>query len=153
MHTFKKRAFISILVTLLGLTTLSHAAATGDKTSKEEIKQETAQLLHSLKSYSIEQRDEAVRETEAALKNLDRRIDALEAHIDKGWDKMDKVAREKARESLKALRTQRTQVAEWYGRLKNSAGASWGHIKEGFSDAYRAFGKAWEQAENEFGSQ
>jgi hypothetical protein len=38
---------------------------------------------------------------------MDKRIGALEAHVDERWDKMDKDTRKKTRDSLKALRKQR----------------------------------------------
>jgi len=88
----------------------------------------------------------------AALDNFDKRIDALETRIDSDWDKMDRAAREKIRASLSALRKQRAQAAEWYGNLKSSSADAWGHMKKGFSDAYRALSDAWEKSEKEFGS-
>ena len=65
---------------------------------------------------------------------------------------MDAAAREKARARLKELRSQRTQVAEWYGSLKSSSGDAWEHMKEGFSDAYTALHDAWEKAAKDFSS-
>jgi len=69
------------------------------------------------------------------LDKLDKRIDALEVHVDESWDKMDKDTRKKARDSLKALRKQRNQVAEWYGSLKSSTENAWEHMKQGSSYA------------------
>jgi hypothetical protein len=81
---------------------------------------------------------------------LDAHIDALEARIDKGWDKMSKTAREEARSTLKALRSQRVKAAEWYGGMKNSSIEAWEHMKQGFSDAYKSLQSAWEKAEVAF---
>jgi len=140
------------LIGMLGITPLCYAETSNEKTSIEEIKQETQDLLQALKAYTVDQRDEAIHETKAALNNLDKRIDALETRVDERWDKMDKAAREKARASLKELRKQRTQVAEWYSSLKSSTVDAWEHMKKGFSDAYRALHDAWEKSEKEFGS-
>ena len=85
-----------------------------------------------------------------ALNKLDKRIDALEAKIDKNWDKLNETARMYARENLKALRKQRNQVAEWYGSMKTSSDDAWDHMKNGFSDAYKALADAWEKSEKEF---
>jgi len=136
----------------LGLATVGNTATDGDNTSAAEVKQETEKLLKDLKSYTVEQRDQAVRETRQALAKLDRRIDALESRIDKNWDKMDRATRESARASLKALHRQRTEVAEWYGSMKSSSGEAWGHMKKGFSDAYGSLQNAWEKSEKEFES-
>jgi DNA repair exonuclease SbcCD ATPase subunit len=144
--------WVFMLIGTLGITPLCYAETSSDKTSIEKVEQETQDLLRTLNAYTVDQRDEAIHKTKAALDNLDKRIDALEARIDEDWDKMDKAAREKARASLKALRKQRTQVAESYANLKNSFGDAWDHMKKGFSDAYKALNDAWEKSEREFGS-
>jgi len=149
---FERRPLVAwalILVGLVAVPPLCHADPSDDKTSIGDVKQETKELLQTLKAYSVDQRDEAIAKTKAALDDLDKRIDALEARIDRNWDKMDAAAREKARANLKALREQRTKVAEWYGRLKSSSVDAWEHVKKGFSDAYRALDDAWEKSEKE----
>ena len=139
-------------IAILGITPPIYAATSTDKTSTEEVKQETQNFLQTLKAYTADQKDEAIRKARTALDNLDKRIDALEARVDESWDKLNKDSRQKARDSLKALRKQRNQVAEWYGVLKSSTGSAWEHMKKGFSDAYKALGDAWEKSEKEFGS-
>lgn len=128
----------------------SFAQADNDKTTMQDVKQETQELISALKGYSIDQRDEAIQKTEQALKNLDKRIDAFEARIDKNWDQMSKAVRDKTRANLKALRKQRTDLAERYGSWKHSSADAWEHMKQGFSDAYQAVEDAWEKAESEF---
>jgi len=142
--------FTFMLIAVLGIALPGYAETSSEKTSIEEVKQETQDLIQTLKAYSADQRDEAIQETRSALKNLDKRIDALETSIDNNWDNMNKAAREKARNSLKALRKQRTKVAEWYGSLKSSSVDAWEHMKKGFSDAYNALYDAWEKSEKEF---
>lgn len=114
-------AFAYLLISMLGITPPCYAETSSNQTSIEEVKQETQDLIQALKAYSADQRDEAIQQTKGALDNLDERIDALETRIHNNWDKMDKAARQRARASLKALRKQRTQVAEWYGSLKSSS--------------------------------
>lgn len=152
---FKKTSYCALmfmLYTLNGIAPLCYAETARGKASIEEVKKETQDLIQAVKGYTAEQRYEAIQKTKAALDNLDKRIDALETRIDTDWDKLDNAAREKARASLRVLRKQRTQAAEWYGSLKNSSADAWGHIKKGFSDAYKALYDAWEKSEKEFGS-
>jgi len=148
---------IVLLIALFGIAPLSHAATstekTSEKTSIQEVKQETQELLQTIKSYTADQRDEAIQKTKSALENLDKRIDSLETRIDNNWDNMNKAAREKARANLKALREQRIKVAEWYGSLKSSSADAWKHMKKGFSDAYQALYNAWEKSEQAFRSE
>jgi len=145
-------ASISIVIALLAISPLSYASPTSDKTSIEEVKKETSDLIQTLKSYTANQRDEAIRKTKSALDDMDERIKALQAHINNDWDKMDKETRKKSQAGLKALREQRTRVGEWYERLKNSSVDAWGHMKKGFSDAYGSLYDAWEKSEKEFGA-
>ncbi|MEE4357885.1 MAG: hypothetical protein V2I97_15565 [Desulfococcaceae bacterium] len=157
----KSKICAMMLIGILGLTPLCYAQTenTGTSaeevttgTSIEEVKKETQDLLRTIGSYSADKRDEAVQKAKDGMNKLDKRIDALEAEIDKNWDKMNDAARRKARENLKALRKQRNQVAEWYGSMKTSSADAWEHMKKGFSDAYKALEDAWEKSEKEFNS-
>ena len=150
-----RQALLVVVFTVIGVLVNAppgHAGASDDRASIEDVKKQTQELLQTLKAYTADQRDEAVQKTKAALDDLDKRIDALEAQVDADWDKMDSAAREKARANLKALREQRTRVAEWYGQLKSSSVDAWQDVKKGFSDAYRALDEAWEKAEKDFKS-
>ena len=141
-----------MLVGLLGLTPVCYAQTADTNTSIEKVKQETQDLLQAIGSYTADKRDEAVQKAKDGLNKLDKRIDTLEARVDKNWDKMNEAARKQARENLKALRKQRNEVAEWYGSMKASSANAWEHMKKGFSDAYKALQDAWEKSEKEFNS-
>lgn len=152
----KRFVIAAALLAGLGLASGHAADSQTEDTSAQpqdsaaEVRRETAELLQALKSYGAEQRDEALEKSRAALDQIDRRIDALETRMLEQWDEMDEAARARTRESLQALREQRTRVAEWYGSLKSGSVNAWGHIKQGFSNAYRAMHDAWEESEQEF---
>jgi len=116
-----------------------------DTTSIKEVKKEVQDLVQALENYTVVQREEAVESTKTALDKLDKEIDSLETKIDNDWDKMNKAAREKSRSNLKALHKQRTEVAEWYGRLENSSADAWEDMKKGFSDSYKNLQDAWNE--------
>ncbi|MFD2110382.1 hypothetical protein [Thiorhodococcus fuscus] len=150
----------ALFLALFMLTAMSQAATTDDATTSdvqtppaEAVKQNTQDLLKSLKAYGADQREEAVEATKAALDAADKRIDALQTRLDDNWDSMSEAAREKAQASMKALRKQRTQVAEWYGSLKTSSDSAWDEMKEGFSQAYQALAEAWDDAVKTFDSE
>ena len=148
---FQSASLFSVIV-MFGISSISCTQSSTDKTTANEVKQETQEAIQALKAYSVDQRDEAVKKTKAALDKLDSRIDALETRVDNNWDNMNAAARKKYRTALKSLRKQRTQLAEWYGGMKNSSADAWEDIKKGVSDAYTAFSDAWEKAEADFGS-
>ncbi len=132
---------------LLGIAPLSHAAQNeSNKTSAKEVRQEVGDAVEAIKNYSADKRDEAAAKAQAALDALDTRIDAIEKRIEKNWAKMDQAARERAHDTLSALRKQRVEVAEWYGGLKNSTANSWEHVKRGFSDSYKMLKSSLEKA-------
>ena len=141
------RLIISVIIPLLVMASPGFSAAAAEATSAENIKQETAELLEALKAYGTEQRDAAVEQSRVALENLDQRIDALEIQMLEQWDEMDQATRDRTRDSLQALREQRTNVAEWYGSLKSSSADAWGHIKQGFSEAYQTLNENWQKSE------
>jgi septal ring factor EnvC (AmiA/AmiB activator) len=142
-----------MLIGILGVTPLCYAQTEKANTSIEDVKKESQDLLQTIGSYTADQRDEAVEKAKQGLDRLDRRIDTLEARIDKNWDKRNAATRKEARENLKALRKQRNQVAEWYGSMKTSSADAWKHMKKGFSDAYKDLEDAWEKSEKEFSSE
>ncbi len=154
MKINKSYLAVPILVgaTAFSLTLLQQAIASSHKTSIKEVKQETRELAETLKDYSAEQRDKAIKETRKALDDIDKSIASLEDGIDRDWDKMNKAARREARQSLKELRRQRNKVAEWYGSMKNSSVEAWEHMKEGFSDAYGELYDAWKLSTEQFKS-
>jgi hypothetical protein len=135
-----------------GIAPAQAALSPDDKASIDEVKKETRELMNAVKSYSAEQRDQAIQEIEIAIIRLDNRIDALQARIDNRWDDMTQPAREQARDSIRAMQKQRVKLAEWYGNLKGSSSSAWADIKRGFSKAYGDINKAWEKALNDFGS-
>ena len=140
-----------ILSVMLGTASLAFAATVDEKTTIEDVRQETRDLIQSLKSYTVDQRSKAIQEVELAILRLDNRIDDLESRIDRGWDNMTTSAREEARAALRDLRRQRVQLAEAIGGLKNSTANAWTDLKQGFSKAYENINRSWEKALREFG--
>lgn len=153
MKTAKTSRYLSLffLVALLVMPPLCAAATASDKTSMEDVKKESRELLQSLKGYTAAQRDEATARINATLDHIDQRIVALEAKISSNKEKMDAAAREKSQASLAELRRERAKVAELYGSLKSSSVDAWEEVKRVFSDAYVSLDNAWEKSEIEFG--
>ena len=116
----------------------------------ENIKQETADAVRAIKNYSIKQKGKAVKDVERLLENTDDRLDLVQKKLDKKWDKMDQASREKARETLTALRKTRNRLSEWYGELKNSSANAWDQTKKGFVESYESLSRAVDRVESEF---
>jgi predicted phage tail protein len=142
-------AFVSVVFIQGSFTSQSSA---GQKTTAKAVKSEITDAAETIKDYSIVQRDQAVQDIKSILEDLDARIDKLENRIDDNWDQMSEAMRRETRDSLRMLRQQRNEVAEWYGGLQHSSADAWDDLKKGFSDAYTALTDAWKQAEKQFNS-
>ena len=151
----KEGALVFALAIFFGITSMSFADQTSaatdtDKTATEKIREEGTDVARTIKSYTVKQRDEAVRKAKEALADIDTRIDRMESRFDKKWNQMDESARVKARATMRSLRHQRTEVAEWYGSLKHSSAAAWKDVKKGFSKSYEDLKAAFMKAEREY---
>ena len=139
-----KIAVLTLVVALLlAGAPMSFAA---DKTAGQKI-DETAQ---SIKNYSAEQRDDALKSAKKVLADADARIDHFESEVSKNWDKMNASARKHAQETLKAMRRQRQDLSQSYGELKRSSAKAWEEVKGGFSKSYDALRHSFSKAAKEF---
>lgn len=121
-----------------------------NKTTSEDVKRETTEAIQSIKSYSIKQKDQAVKKVEQILNRTDDRLDRLQRNLDNEWDEMDQASREKARETFTALRKMRNHLSEWYGGLKNSSANAWDQTKKGFVEGYESLSRTADKVENKF---
>jgi hypothetical protein len=123
-----------------------------NKATTKDVKQETLEAIEAIKKYSIEKKDKAVREVKVVLEDLDARIDRMQIRLEKKWDEMDQASREKAANTIQALRKKRNELSEWYGGLKHSSADAWEEVKNGFVKGYEALANAFDKAENELSS-
>ena len=139
----KISALTLVVALLLAGAPMSFAA---DKTAGQKI-DETAQ---SIKNYSAEQRDDALKSAKTVLADADARIDHFESEVNKNWDKMNASARKHAQETLRAMRQQRQDLSQSYGELKRSSAKAWDEVKGGFSKSYDALRDSFSKAAKEF---
>jgi thioesterase domain-containing protein len=135
-----------MLVGILGMSTFCYAETESNKPSIETVKKETQNLLKSIRSYSVDKKDEAVQKAKEGLSKLDKMIASQQGKLDKNWDNMNEAAREQAAENLTALREQRDQVSTWYSSMKTSSVDTWQRMKKGYSDGYNALEESWEES-------
>ena len=140
-----------IFFSIFSVTLFCFSETPKEKTTAKNVTEEVKDAAKTIKDYSADQRDEAVKKVKTELDILDEKIDNLEKKIDEKWNEMDKTARQKARETLKDLREKREKVAEWYGGLKHGSKEAWEETKKGFSNSYKKLQRTWEKAKNEFG--
>jgi predicted RNase H-like nuclease (RuvC/YqgF family) len=119
-----------------------------DKTTSEEVADKVA--AETIRHYSVDQRDEAVKKAKEILDDLDARMDRMNSQLNDQWERMDQRARQEMKTSLAALRRQRNEVFEWYGGLKHSSVNAWEDVKQGFLHSYQNLRHGFAKARREY---
>lgn len=110
------------------------------------------ETMETLKSYTVEQRDKALKAGRRTLDAMDQRIEKMEAWTKENWSSLSEEAREKRTETLNAMRRQRNEAAEWYGAMKHGSSEGWDRVKQGFITSYDKLQKAYGDAVDWFQS-
>ncbi len=146
-----RRTTLTIAATALAIAfAAAPQLSMADETTAKDVGKKLDEAGTAIKDYSVEQRDEAVKNARAALDDLDAKINRLAADIDSKWEKLDASARKKAYESMDKLRKERNDAAEWMGALKHSSKEAWGEVKNGFAKSYEALSNSFSKAKEEF---
>ena len=144
---------ISVLILALSGIGVGSALASShqdDETTATEVKEEAMETYNALKSFTLEQRDEAMTAAKEKLTKLDSRIDELQASLDQNWQEMSEASRKKTRQTLNLLHKQRENVAEWLGGMRHSSSEAWEDVKKGFADSYDRLEEAFDDAKSHF---
>ncbi|MET0067222.1 MAG: hypothetical protein ABW076_12825 [Candidatus Thiodiazotropha sp.] len=150
MNPMKQWLATMAVIFLLAAAAAAAAGAEDQPVSGETIKQQTYELLGSLKDYTLQQKDDLMEALEQGMDDLDERIDLLQERIDGHWESMSESARDQADATLSALRRQRIRLQEAYQRLLDGSGPAWEQLKEGFGQAYEDVNHSWEKAMQEY---
>jgi hypothetical protein len=120
----------------LALAMASQLSLADDKTTAKEVGKKVEDTGKAIGSYTIAQRDEAIKVAQKALKDMDAQLNRMEKKVGAEWDKMDAEARKDAHATMGALRKQRNDTAEWLAKLQKSSAESWDEVKAGFVKSY-----------------
>jgi len=146
----RKANLVFITAVFFTMASVSFAAQTTADQTTTDVKEKVAAAAEAIKNYSVDQRDEALKKAQSVLDDLDGRIDRMQSQLNEKWDQMDKLARQKATDSLTTLRKQRNDSAEWYGGLKHSSSNAWEDVKKGFLKSYQALRDTFDKVQSEF---
>ena len=147
-------SLLAIAVAVTAPPALASDAGSGKETAASadlrDVKREWAQASRTLMAYTVAQRDQALDEGRRMLTAMDQRIEKLEARAADEWGELSDAARGQREQTLRALRKQRNEVAEWYGGLSQSSASAWNKVKKGFVDAYGELNSAFGEAVRAF---
>ena len=139
---------LALALALATVTPLSLADDTSKSTSKD-VSRKVEDAGKAIGSYTVAERDKAIKSAQSALADADARMRRMERKIDREWDKMDDAARKRARETMDALRRERNDAAEWFGGLKHGSAEAWDEVKGGFVKSYEALKRSFAKAGKE----
>ncbi len=143
-------AIFVLMTSGAGAAPADDTAPPAETADTQALQKDWAQALATLKQYSAAQRDQAMIEAEAMLRNMDARIDTLEARARDEWTDLSASVRQQREATLRGLRQQRNELAEWYGGMKHSSTDAWGSVKQGFIEAYGTLRDSFTEARAEF---
>jgi TolA-binding protein len=137
------------LALVLAGAPMSFAAEAG-KTTGADVGRKMDETAQTIKNYSLEQRDEALKSAKKLLAEADGRIEQLENDMSSNWDNMSASARKHAQDTMRTLRRQRQDLSQSYGELKRSSANAWDEVKGGFAKSYGALHDSFAKAAKEF---
>jgi peptidoglycan hydrolase CwlO-like protein len=126
------------LALTLALCVASQLSLADDKTTGREVGKKVEDAGKAIGSYTIAERDQAIKSAQKALRDMDTELDRMEKQVSAEWDKMDASARKNARATMSALRKQRKETADWLAKLEKSSAEAWDEVKGGFVKSYES---------------
>ncbi|HPX48875.1 MAG: hypothetical protein GXY28_11735 [Bacteriovoracaceae bacterium] len=115
-----------------------------------EVTREVEEAAEAIRDYSIEQRDEAIRQGRRALEDIDVRMRALRQRLNEHWDEMEPEVRSRARDTLESLRVRRNETARWLDEIRTSSENAWDKVKQGFVRSYEDLRASFERADKRY---
>lgn len=143
-------AMIAVLAVAPGSIMTAHAESnTSETVNVEEVQKKLSKAMDSVSEYTVQQREEAVENSKEVLAEIDEEIEELEVRVRDNWAGMKEETRESSSAALQKVRTQRNELAEKFGALKDGSDSAWDEIKSGFSTAWHDLKSAWKDADAE----
>ena len=136
------RLHAGILIALLGAVP---ALAIAETTTKD-ISKKTGEAWDTVKSYTVEKKDEAMAYGRKLVRQTDREIASLEKKAAKASGE----AKAQFQSDVKELKAKRAEASKKLDEMGKASGAAWDNAKNGFADAYRDLSQSFEKAAAQF---
>ena len=149
LRHIEKRGVLFLGTTLLTIVLLNVSISTNVVAADKGPAKETKEAIAAIGDYTVEQKDKAVDKAKEMMDEIDDRMHVLEGKMEAGWDDMQQSTKDKYNSTMKSLRKQRNDLAEWYGSMKHSSKDAWQEVKNGFSKSYDTLVQSWQTAEDE----
>ena len=140
-----RRLGLGILATALAVI-LHQAIPAAGQTPAKDVSKKTADAWDTVKSYSVEKKNEAVafgkklvRETDAKIKGLEAKASRAKGDTKAQYDR-----------EIKDLKTKRAQASKKLDEMGKASGSAWDATRDGFADAYKDLHEAFDRAAAQF---
>jgi peptidoglycan hydrolase CwlO-like protein len=138
--------------TLIGLSALAALTLAGcerepEAADADDVKRQARELAETLKSYSADQKEEALKEAGKALNDLNEGVEQLRERVSERWSEMDEATRRNARRELAQLEGEQAELIDRLEALRNASGDAWARVAQGFAAAYEELRDAWQETE------
>ena len=151
MKHYKQTPILGVLMAMGMIFFIWLPALADENTMAKDVKEKMGAAVEAIQNYTIDKKDQAVKDVDRVLEDLDRRIQVLGDRLDAKWDKLDAAAREKARQNMrKAAKKEKRSELNGPEGSPTVPKQAWDEVKTGFSDAYKALGESLQEAENQF---
>ena len=120
---------------------LGQPPAFAQATSKD-VSNKTAEAVHTLKSYSVEKKNEAVQYGHSLMKDADHDLKTLE----RAASKASAETKAQYKQEVKKLKASRKTAAQKLDKMGKASGDAWDDAKNAFADAYKDLRDGFEKA-------
>ena len=114
------------------------------QTTGKDVSKQTGEAVDTLKSYSVEKKNEAVAYGKKMLKAADRDIKKLE----RAASKASGDTKAQFQQDLKDLKATRAAAASELDKMSKASGEAWDSTKNAFADAYKNLSDGVAKASN-----
>jgi hypothetical protein len=99
-------------------------------------------VWNTVKSYTVERKNDAVAYGRKLVRNTDREIRALERKAEKATGE----AKVQLQSDINELKAKRKQASQKLDQMGKATGAAWDEAKDGFADAYKDLQESYDKA-------
>jgi Flp pilus assembly protein TadB len=112
------------------------------ETTTEDVSKKASEAWNTVKSYSVERKNEAVAYGKKLVRQTDREIKELDRKAAKASDE----AKAQFQNDAKELRAKRAEASRKLDKMGKASAAAWEDAKNDFADAYKDLHQTYDKA-------
>ncbi|BAP12893.1 hypothetical protein AS19_00420 [Alcanivorax sp. NBRC 101098] len=110
----------------------------------EKIETQIEETLADIQSYSVEQKNQAMRVARHAIDDLNQQVTLLQGDINSQWKELSQEARLHKQDALASLKEQQADLESHYQALQNASEDNWEAAKVKFQRSWEAAKQGWQ---------